>query len=774
MRIRNNACAVHFLRAGLAISLLAPPTAADLGGVGLPHVSDDQRHPRACRPDDARCLALQRDVCDPWNVTATDKCTFVQLDEHCMEDANRINYLALFYCNNKVLMIVAGVAWMVILFVIMTITAEIFLCPAIEYLAARMGMAPDIAGVTLFAFASGAPDLFTQVAALAAGDHVDIELAVSATFGSGLFIICVVFAAVILAGNDDLAISDRRSYSRDASAYMVATLATLLLLCLGKLTAVDGIFLIAGYFVYLGICLGTRNSSGEGGGNTSKHQYAHPSHALATNVNLSINDDAGLDDAELEMIPFTLEISSGPGSNLAAAAAAATGQHHLHQQQQQQFPVEVMIPKYSGPSKEPSISLSPGKSSKLRPRTAGGGVGDFASVVPPPTDSITTQQITPLVNPSFQRSTAPSVPPGAGGNVGSLQQWCSVETLKEAAAAWWRDLPSILEETLHLHGKTKIRRYLTYAMSPSILFMHATMPTLHSGHTFSMAYAAVVALIAPPFFLVTAFMGPAALGGSVFVAVSSASTFVLLTLAFVVHPLESPAQFPSRLILPSSQTKGTINGGSLGGDASATISTLKSPPLHNSPTAPLSPSFAAALQPAQISTPSIFTGQRPRRCIFFALLAFLQCILWLNATAEEVVSIFEAIGRIGNVRRDTLGATVLTWGETIPDLVAVLSLSKAGQGTMAIAACFGGPVFNLLVAMGGPIFIASTRTGAIPYQMTSGVVVLVIFTIAVLVGLLLAVPLRYKWKLQRELGWVLLGVYAVSQVIFLLAEGVVL
>jgi hypothetical protein len=49
-----------------------------------------------------------------------------------MEDANRINYLAMFYCNNKVLMVVAGVAWMILLFVIMTITAEIFLCPAIE------------------------------------------------------------------------------------------------------------------------------------------------------------------------------------------------------------------------------------------------------------------------------------------------------------------------------------------------------------------------------------------------------------------------------------------------------------------------------------------------------------------------------------------------------------------------------------------------------------------------------------------------------------------
>lgn len=61
-----------------------------------------------------------------------DRCTFVQVDEYCMEDANRINYLAMFYCNNKVLMVIAGLAWMVLLFFIMTITAEIFLCPAIE------------------------------------------------------------------------------------------------------------------------------------------------------------------------------------------------------------------------------------------------------------------------------------------------------------------------------------------------------------------------------------------------------------------------------------------------------------------------------------------------------------------------------------------------------------------------------------------------------------------------------------------------------------------
>lgn len=37
----------------------------------IPHATG--KHPRACRPEDARCIALQRDVCDPWNVSATDK-----------------------------------------------------------------------------------------------------------------------------------------------------------------------------------------------------------------------------------------------------------------------------------------------------------------------------------------------------------------------------------------------------------------------------------------------------------------------------------------------------------------------------------------------------------------------------------------------------------------------------------------------------------------------------------------------------------------------------
>jgi hypothetical protein len=64
----------HIVRACCALALLALGAAAQ-GGGHAPHGPHGPHpaNPAACDPDDARCLALQRDVCDPWNVTAADK-----------------------------------------------------------------------------------------------------------------------------------------------------------------------------------------------------------------------------------------------------------------------------------------------------------------------------------------------------------------------------------------------------------------------------------------------------------------------------------------------------------------------------------------------------------------------------------------------------------------------------------------------------------------------------------------------------------------------------
>lgn len=55
-------------------------------------------------------------------------------DKSCQEDVHLINYLATFYCfsGGEVFIGLGLLLWLLLLFFIMTATAEIFLCPAIE------------------------------------------------------------------------------------------------------------------------------------------------------------------------------------------------------------------------------------------------------------------------------------------------------------------------------------------------------------------------------------------------------------------------------------------------------------------------------------------------------------------------------------------------------------------------------------------------------------------------------------------------------------------
>lgn len=271
-----------------------------------------------------------------------------------------------------------------------------------------------------------------------------------------------------------------------------------------------------------------------------------------------------------------------------------------------------------------------------------------------------------------------------------------------------------------------------------------------------MAYALILAGCSPLFFMLTLGLTPGALGGlPVFLIVWAASSAVVGGLLLAVAPAPDAAA-----------------GWEAAGAAAVGGVVPPTPLSPRAKSAPPDGSSVLGLVPRGIARWR--AGQRPRCHVALALLAFLQCIVWLNAAADELVALFEAVGGIWNVRRDILGATVLAWGETVPDLVAVLSLARSGQGTMAIAACFGGPVFNLLVSMGGPIMVAAAKNGPVEYHLTSGVVVLVAVTALVLALLLVVVPFPLRWGLPPAVGMALLLMYAASQVVFLLAEGSVI
>lgn len=50
-----------------------------------------------------------------------------------------------------------------------------------------------------------------------------------------------------------------------------------------------------------------------------------------------------------------------------------------------------------------------------------------------------------------------------------------------------------------------------------------------------------------------------------------------------------------------------------------------------------------------------------------------------------------------NIPSTVLGLTVLAWGNSLGDMVANVSVARAGKPRMAIAGCYAGPMFNMLI-----------------------------------------------------------------------------
>eukprot|EP00058_Branchiostoma_floridae_P006381 XP_002591869.1 hypothetical protein BRAFLDRAFT_60024 [Branchiostoma floridae] len=80
----------------------------------------------------------------------------------------------------------------------------------------------------------------------------------------------------------------------------------------------------------------------------------------------------------------------------------------------------------------------------------------------------------------------------------------------------------------------------------------------------------------------------------------------------------------------------------------------------------------------------------------FGYLAFVVSVVWIYATANEIVNLLQAFGLVFNISDAILGLTLLAWGNSIGDLVADTAMARQGFPRMGVSACFGGPLFSIL------------------------------------------------------------------------------
>ncbi len=174
------------------------------------------------------------------------------------------------------------------------------------------------------------------------------------------------------------------------------------------------------------------------------------------------------------------------------------------------------------------------------------------------------------------------------------------------------------------------------------------------------------------------------------------------------------------------------------------------------------------------TTPS----EPPRWRFLLCFLGFVVAIAWISTIANEVVGVLKAFGVILGISDAILGLTIFAVGNSLGDLVADITVARLGYPVMALSACIGGPMLNILLGVGLSGMYMTIKSGNHryrnhpdrpmkykPYQIEiSGTLMISAVTLLVtLVGLLVLVPLN-RWRMDRSIGWFLIGLWCVSTI----------
>jgi sodium/potassium/calcium exchanger 6 len=102
------------------------------------------------------------------------------------------------------------------------------------------------------------------------------------------------------------------------------------------------------------------------------------------------------------------------------------------------------------------------------------------------------------------------------------------------------------------------------------------------------------------------------------------------------------------------------------------------------------------------------------------------------------------ISTIININEYFLGMTILTYGNSISDLMLNLSLVSLGYSEMALSGSISGPLFNLLVGLGIPLIELNFKVGTINIEIFNNNNLIGVICLFLLIGNLTTLIIQAK------------------------------
>lgn len=150
------------------------------------------------------------------------------------------------------------------------------------------------------------------------------------------------------------------------------------------------------------------------------------------------------------------------------------------------------------------------------------------------------------------------------------------------------------------------------------------------------------------------------------------------------------------------------------------------------------------------------------KCIV-SLIGVFASISWISIIASEIINILTLISSLTHIRPSAMGLTIFAYGNSVGDLISCIVITKMGYPLMALAACIGGPLLNILIGLG----MSGLMIGHDHIELSASLSIvfcLLGLLINLVVVLLLIVPFS-GWRFDKNIGFGMIILWLVGVVV---------